>query len=441
MLPVVILHGWSDDSDSFEPLSGWLKKNGFNVVSIFLGDYLSMNDEITLLDLGSAFQKALLANKIQLKPHQFDLVVHSTGGLVAREFLRQVCQGDASKTPVAHLCMLAPANFGSPLATLGKSVLGRLMKGWSWKHMGQTGTQILNALELASPYSWGLAQEDLFEAGFKVFDPANTMATVLVGSSAYEGMRGVFHENGSDGTVRVATANLNAHYFKVDFDDPEAPTCTEQPRNVGEIALGVFQRNHTTIHDPDASLVQSQEWSDALIRALTMTPDQYGVHVQNLKDLTQTTFNSGTHGANSKWYHQYQHVVFRVHDQFGQPVEDYVIEFYQEKRDPEDKVFVKIHGEILEKVTTNSVDASYRSFFFDTTDLGTYLVENPQTDIVMSLSAARLSERVSYRNPKKGAIQVFSNTAQTFLHPNEPILIDVTLWRVTSDQVFKLRKV
>jgi pimeloyl-ACP methyl ester carboxylesterase len=440
MLPVVILHGWSDDSESFEPLSGWLKSNGFDVMSIYLGDYISMNDEITLFDLGSAFQKALVDNQIELNPHQFDLVVHSTGGLVAREFLRQVCQGDATKTPVAHLCMLAPANFGSPLAALGKSVLGRLMKGWNWKNLGQTGTQVLNALELASPYSFELAQTDLFDAGFRIFDPANTMATVLVGSAAYEGMRSVAHENGSDGTVRVATANLNAHYLEADFGEPEAPTCTEQPRNVGDIALGVFQRNHTTIHDP-AVTSQQNEWHQAVIQALTTTPNQYNIHVQALKDLTTATFNTGIQDPNPGWYHQFQHVVFRVRDQFGQPVSDYVIEFYQEKKDPKDLVFTKIHGDVLEKVTTNSTDASYRSFFFDITNLQTYLKENPKADIAMSLSAARLSERVSYRNPKKGAIRVFSNDAQTFFHPNEPVLVDIILWRDTSDSVFTLRKV
>ena len=216
MLPVVILHGWSDNSDSFVPLASWLKEQGFNVTNIYLGDYLSMNDEITLYDLGSAFQKALKDKQIPLTRYSFDLVVHSTGGLVAREFLRQVCPGDASATPVKRLCMMAPANFGSPLAKLGKSVWGRFSKGWDWDHLGQTGEEILNALELASPYSWALAQEDLFNEQFKVFDPANTMATVLVGTTAYTGIRSVMHEDGSDGTVRVSTANLNAHDLKRD---------------------------------------------------------------------------------------------------------------------------------------------------------------------------------------------------------------------------------
>ena len=51
-------------------------------------------------------------------------------GLVAREYLRQVCKGDATATPVRHICMMAPANFGSPLATLGESIAGRVLKAF-----------------------------------------------------------------------------------------------------------------------------------------------------------------------------------------------------------------------------------------------------------------------------------------------------------------------
>jgi pimeloyl-ACP methyl ester carboxylesterase len=170
MKPIIILHGWSDHSGSFVPLADWLAHRGFNVVSIYLGDYLSMNDEVTLHDLGFAFQRALKDKNIAQTPHSFDVIVHSTGGLVAREYLRQVCQGRPDRTPVEHLLMLAPANFGSPLAKLGKSVLGRMLKGWDWDHLGETGRAILGALELASPYSFQLALDDLFAANNAIFN-------------------------------------------------------------------------------------------------------------------------------------------------------------------------------------------------------------------------------------------------------------------------------
>src|SRR5438128_12186127 len=112
-LPLVILHGWSDTSKSFQSLADYLKGQGFKVIEIWLGDYISMHDRIEMKDLGVAFIRALGDEKIQTARHSFDLIVHSTGGLVAREFLRQICTRadstrDASSTPVRRLCMLAP---------------------------------------------------------------------------------------------------------------------------------------------------------------------------------------------------------------------------------------------------------------------------------------------------------------------------------------------
>src|SRR5580658_3481360 len=70
--PVVILHGWSDNSTSFKPLAAWLRTQGFPVTPIFLGDYLSMNDEITLKDLGYAFIRALKDKQVPQTPHAFE---------------------------------------------------------------------------------------------------------------------------------------------------------------------------------------------------------------------------------------------------------------------------------------------------------------------------------------------------------------------------------
>src|SRR5437660_12700215 len=104
-LPLIVLHGWSDTSKSFQSLADYLKNQGFNVIDIWLGDYISMHDKIEMKDLGLAFIRALGDEKIATSRHSFDLIVHSTGGLVAREFLRQACTRpdgtlDATRTPV-----------------------------------------------------------------------------------------------------------------------------------------------------------------------------------------------------------------------------------------------------------------------------------------------------------------------------------------------------
>ena len=449
MLPIIILHGWSDTSDSFQALAIWLRTNGFDVIDIFLGDYLSMNDEITLFDLGLAFRRALEKNNIPQARHSFNLVVHSTGGLVAREYLRQFCLDsdtgirDATKTPIQHLCMLAPANFGSPLATLGKSILGRIFKGWKWDGFGESGKRVLDALELASPYSYDLALDDLFDASFSIFAPSNTLTTILTGTAPYpDSLRSSLHEDGSDGTVRVATANLMASYFKVNFQSKkERPSLTSRPSSVNEIAVAVFLRNHASITDP-TDRTQQSEWTNLVKRALTITPAEYQAHVEQCDAVTVQTFDSGTLKEKN---HQYQHMVVRVHDQHGEPVDDYIIEFYQQPRDRPDNVFKKIHTEILEKVTKNQKAANYRSFFFDVTDLQQLFKETPDAKVEMSITAAHISKRIQFRNPEKG-FEIFSRTQSKFIKPNQPILMDITLHRdpnVDSTErggnVFKLK--
>jgi len=436
MLPTIILHGWSDKSASFHELADWLKEeHGVTAVNVFLGDYLSMNDEVTLFDLGYAFDRALTKNGIPQTRHSFNLIVHSTGGLVVREYLRQKCKNtvtgvrDAGLTPIQHICMLAPANFGSPLATLGKSILGRVFKGWKWDGFGESGQKVLDALELASPYSFDLALDDLFSPEFPIFHPSNTLTTVLVGTAAYPGaLKSTMHENGSDGTVRVATANLQASYFKIDFREPDKiPDFVEVPRNVSEIALAVFHRNHGNITQPKEQ-TQYAEWKDTLVRALTLAPQDYAQHVQECAALTAKTFSEGIQGENSDWYHQYQHVVFRAHDQHGAPIDDFMVEFYQEPRDQQDKVFKEINTKILEKVTKNQRAANHRSFFFDITDLNAYLNTTDKPTVDMSISAAHISRRIRFRNPKLG-VEVFRSGNPTFIRPNQAVFVYITLHR------------
>jgi pimeloyl-ACP methyl ester carboxylesterase len=445
-LPLVILHGWSDSSRSFQPLADYLKNQGFKVIDIWLGDYISMHDQIELKDLGLAFIRALEAEKIPTSRYSFDLIVHSTGGLVAREFLRQICllpdgTRDAKRTPVRRLCMLAPANFGSPLAALGKSVIGRLLKGWRWddlKHMGETGARILNALELASPYSWRLALDDLFDPNFPIFDPGNVLVTVMVGSGRYSGLREIAHEPGSDGTVRVSTANLNAHYFLADFADPEKPTFQRQIDAKPRIAFAVFARNHTTIHDPTEP-IQHEEWSKILLDSLSVTSGGYVTHVQSCDQQTATTFMADPADPD---FHQYMHVVFHLRDQFGADITDYVIDFYDPRPGSSNLVWRTIHGQILEKVTTYSLNASYRSFFFDTTELIDFLKKNSDCEIDLSVGAARLSDDISFRNPSSKALglDVFHPTRMNFIYPNEPVLVELILYREPESGVFKLKK-
>src|SRR4051812_31253352 len=158
---VAIIHGWSDRSESFHALRDFLVARGFGATEIWLADYLSMEDDVRVEDVAKRMQAVLLGlvetGKLT-KP--FDLIVHSTGGLVAREWIDRFYPKGVD-CPAKRVVMLAPANFGSALAHLGKSMIGRITKGWD--NWFQTGTEMLRGLELASPYQWDLACRDLLD--------------------------------------------------------------------------------------------------------------------------------------------------------------------------------------------------------------------------------------------------------------------------------------
>ncbi|MDP2940520.1 MAG: hypothetical protein Q8O13_10710 [Candidatus Omnitrophota bacterium] len=396
-----------------------------------------MNDEITIQDLGQAMGNALKANKIPETPHSFDVIVHSTGGLVIRQYLYHYFSDKVDKCPVKRLVMLAPANFGSPLAHIGKSMIGRLRLGWDWDHLLQTGTKVLEALELGSPISWRMAEQDLFNSSYQIFKSADLFTTILIGTDAYSGLGAVIHENGSDGTVRVSTANLNASYLKLIFKLPSGFEVIEHPSYYDPIAFGViYDKNHSSITRPDLD----KNFADLLIKSLSLeNANEYKKHLDALSQISIETFAKGLKDKKrTNRYHQYQHVVTRVRDQFGEGIPDYFLEFFQEKGDKKETVMQKVQSEILEKVRPFSRDNSYRSFLFDITDMQTEILDQGKR-IDMSICASALSDRISYHDPQEH-LTVASSQANTLLRPNTTLFVDIELPRLQSEKVFQFKK-
>lgn len=243
---IVIVHGWSDDSKSFrrlaEQLEAWF---GSAPTQIRLADWISLQDDVTYADLAAALDRAWTAQGLSRAPRTVDVVVHSTGALVLRDWLTR--HFDPASAPVKRFLMLAPANFGSPLAHKGRSFIGRVLKGWN-RFVGQTGTQVLKGLELGSPYSWQLAERDLFGAE-AWYGAGRLLATVLVGNAGYSGVEAIANEAGGDGTVRIATANLNACRLSLELDvSQRARPGWRLEESRGEIAFAIVDgENHASV--------------------------------------------------------------------------------------------------------------------------------------------------------------------------------------------------
>lgn len=217
MTTLVFVHGWSVTSTA---VYGAMPRRvqeaarsaglALTVHDIYLSEYVSFDDAVTMGDLVRAFDRAL--RDLHLSTGSVACITHSTGGPVVREWLRaqRDTPGSYSTIRLSHLVMLAPANFGSALARLGKGTLGRLK---AWFNGVEPGQRILDWLELGSAASLSLNLDHIHGA-----DPAakGQFLFVLTGDrpdrSLYDHLNSYTGENGSDGVVRIASANLNARH-------------------------------------------------------------------------------------------------------------------------------------------------------------------------------------------------------------------------------------
>lgn len=365
--PVLILHGWSDSSETFEPLARRLRAAGRTPVPLWLGDYLSMDDDVALPDIAQRMEAVLqeLVSRGQLQV-PFDAVVHSTGGLVARQWLASYDRHRPQRW-LQRLVMLAPANHGSRLAATGKSMLGRLTKGLG--NWFQTGTQVLSALELGSPFQWQLVLQDVLHQpelgppGPACYGADVCLPFVLTGLRGYSGaLRGLLNEDGADGVVRAAAANLSATGATLDFSGSEtAPRFTPwAPRDaLGPYALALLDdEDHSSI----AQALSPRTW-DLLLQAL-QCPLEAGAY-QALRD----AWRSGTWPNEQGPQHAFLQINTFVVDDRGAPVADHFLEFFGADPATQEQAMAFFHSEVLAHVHRNTTQGACRTLYIDRSDL------------------------------------------------------------------------
>ncbi len=214
---IVFVHGWSvRNTNTYGQLPARLKKSfqsagkNIRVENVYLGQYISFDDAVTLDDIARAFDFALREKLFDAGKKQwtkFACITHSTGGPVVRLWMDLFYGKDhLAACPMSHLVMLAPANHGSALAQLGKSRLSRIK---SLFEGAEPGTGVLDWLELGSNLTWDLntrtLEHDYAAAGVWVF----TLTGQKINRSLYDHLNSYTGEPGSDGVVRAAAANLN----------------------------------------------------------------------------------------------------------------------------------------------------------------------------------------------------------------------------------------
>ena len=215
---VVYVHGWSvTNLNTYGEMPLRLKteaqKNGIDIEidEIYLGRYISFHDEVAVDDISRAFDTAI--KEKYNGQARFICITHSTGGPVIRNWWHKYYK--TSIPPISHLIMLAPANFGSALAQLGKGKLSRIL---SWFEGVEPGQKVLDWLECGSDESWKL-NKDWITGDESPIGPDGIFPFVITGQSIdrklYDHLNTYTGELGSDGVVRTASANLNSTYIKL----------------------------------------------------------------------------------------------------------------------------------------------------------------------------------------------------------------------------------
>lgn len=491
MRQVVVLHGWSDSSDSFKPLTGFLKEHGFDVVPVFLGDYVSLRDEVRIEDVGRRMQQVFrekMAKPAGARDHlanSFDLIVHSTGGLLARWWISEYFRDE--RCPVRNLLMLAPANFGSVLAHKGRSMVGRLFKGA--KTGFEVGAEMLHGLELGSEFQWTLAQRDLLvmdgaRDSTVFYGPDKVRPFVVCGTHGYPGLtRKIINESGSDGTVRVAAANMNTRGITVDFtNDAGEPEVRAWKRRGGarlELPLAVLaDRDHGNIIEPAApgyarTAARDSKLGELILAALnTSSAAQYASRV---RDWTEVSMDTRTFAGESEeaerhrrelfgrqappadYFHEHYQLVVRAEDQFGEPIPDYFVEFF-----PKPKALHRFgsfgraasffHDEVLEGVHRNRRDPSRCVFYIDRYDLmrdgGFYSMLRKGSDesLAMTVTADDPGRHVSYFDEhgipsRRGLVKLHGKLkADRWLKRHTTHFIRLVIPRVGARELFRLKR-
>lgn len=363
--PLVIVHGWSDSAESFRGLARFFSEAGREATVISLGDWLSLDDEVTYLDLAYAMRSAWRDRKLPGYRRSVDVVVHSTGALLVRQWLQLFYSAD--NNPVDHLLMLAPASYGSPLAHKGKAFYGRIIKGW-W--MGfQTGTKLLNGLELGSPYTWKLAMGDVLSRSYW-YGRNRIKATVLVGNQGYGGVR-------------------------ADDNEPKSPRARE-------LFLG----------------------------AVSVAPEGWGDWCRELARLRREVEDRATPRRDPE-HHLYQNTVVRVLDDVGNPVPDYFVEFFEHDSDTS-ALGRFFHRDVLRKVHRPAKGEHYRSMYVDATLLH-HRIDKQDFDLLeIAISAEPRfdAERhgVGYQQ-EAGSAKLTPEDCRRLFEPNATLLVDVRISR------------
>ncbi len=327
-MDVILVHGYNVTSTrTYGVLPQRLKNAGHRIKDVYLGKYVTLDNDITLPDLTKAFQSALEdLYGSKLRTTKFACITHSTGGLVVRGWITDYYRNRMKQMPISHLIMLAPPNHGSRLSSLGKSRLSRLRSLWG----AEPGLKILDALDLGSAYQWRIncswIEDKPHEtSGFYPF----VFTGQWIDKRIWDVIVPATYERGSDGVVRVSSANVNMKKFFADADGRIKETSMQE--------IGLFVVPKAAHADQMGIMAGVPEKGDhptlmGILKVLNIkSRAQYKALVKEFKISTEELQKTESYCDGSK-LDRYSQLVVRIMDSAGNALSDYAIELLDFER-------------------------------------------------------------------------------------------------------------
>jgi len=481
-LPIVLIHGYSSegadnsDADIYGSLPADLRRElgPQRVHEIDLSRWISLSDGIALDDVSFAMERALRSDEFShLLETGFHVIIHSTGALVVRNWLRLYATRPA---PIANLVHLAGANFGSGLAHIGRGVIARwyrqIFKGTD------AGVRVLDALEFGSSKTIDLHRHFL-QPGYDMLGDYGVREFCAIGSQTLKLLRMVpvryLKEDSSDNTVRTSAGNLNFNYVRL------TPTPAAFHLDVQELEKEIHNRLENEKVNPDwydtdvsclaaerapipfalvyetahmgeeIGILKGKENRDRVLPLLSEalavgSDEQYGEVARSWQKVTRETQHKvGRRKGKQSWdlHHQYEghsQLIFRLNDQFGDAVEEFDLTFRSGggtdrsklERMIEDKHINSRHrGTVLYYLRTQKYvgpegNRKITSRLEDVAPLD-FEITGYEPD----------SDRIAYLPVR---IKLTAREVQALIQPFRTTIVDVVMLRLPHGEVFRLKK-
>jgi hypothetical protein len=460
---LLIVHGYSDGSTSFTALGDFLVNAGaYRRQDIFYLNYSSMDDEATFRDFADKLDADYRA---RFAGERIDVICHSTGSLVVRAWLamhavRSLQRALNEDCPVDRLVCLAPANFGSDLARLGQSFLGKFRSTFfnQNSHQGDTlesGKNVLHGLEPASPFQWELSFEYDLHARHTYFcadrpDSQRCYPYVLAAGEAYDGIEAKVVKQrgwlGTDGTVRIAGTSLNTRACSLDFRQGGPQLQWWNDCKFPNIPFAVFAGfNHGSIANPATpGFAEPLGPGTQILEVLkpgAMTLDGYSQHAARFEQLSELNYARLPVERQAR----FQQFFFRVRDDVNQVVEDYYIDFHVARRDgtPHEELTLQFDADFQHEVTVHSTTPSHRVFMMNCSRLEEFYRRLRETDTYLVLEVTGVSALPDVRYQTSRFVAFDPGVAlgpgePALLFPNTTTLVDVVLNRMQTNRLLTI---